>query len=91
MHRIFIPVILFIFIFAGCRSKKFEDTDTYKQLMKHQQEAERKLDSIRKENYKQITDTVNNSFKKTLDSLKRSTDSLEKELKKNIENLKNKK
>jgi len=83
-----LAVLVTVFI-TGCKKKSFEDTDTYKEMMKHQNEAEKKMDSIRKENYKQLTDTVNNSFKRSLDSLKRSTDSLEKELQKSIENLKN--
>ena len=72
----------------GCAKKKFEDTDTYKELMKHQEETDKKLDSIRKENYKQLTDSSNNSFKRSMDSLKRITDSLRNKLDKNIESLK---
>lgn len=71
--------------------KKFEDTDKYRELIKLQEETDRKLDSIRRENYKQANDTVNSGFKKKLDSLKRSTDSLEKELEKSLQNLKNNK
>ena len=85
---IFMLVLSLMVFITGCNKKKFEDTDTYKEMMKHQNEAEKKMDSIRKENYKQLTDTMNNSFKKSLDSLKRSTDSLEKELEKSIQNLK---
>ncbi|MCC6864794.1 MAG: hypothetical protein IT280_01395 [Ignavibacteria bacterium] len=68
--------------------KKFEDTDTYRELMKRQEETDKKLDSIRKQNYKQLNDSVNSRFKRELDSLKRSTDSLEKELEKSIQDLK---
>ncbi|MBZ0202377.1 MAG: hypothetical protein K8I03_05100 [Ignavibacteria bacterium] len=78
--------------FSGCgffEKKKFEDSDAYKELMKHQEETDNKLDSIRKQNFNQLNDSVNNSFRKDLDSLKRSTDSLKKELEKSIENLKN--
>jgi uncharacterized protein YlxW (UPF0749 family) len=81
-------------LISGCgmfSKKKIEDTDTYKELMKQQEETERKLDSIRRQNFKQLTDSTNNAFKKKLDSLKRSTDSLEKELEKSIQNLKNNK
>ncbi len=68
--------------------KKFEDTDTYRELMKRQEETDKKLDSIRKQNYKQLNDSVNSRFKRELDSLKRSTDSLEKELEQSIQDLK---
>ena len=86
-------VLLALFI-SGCGllgRKKFEDTDTYKELMKQQEETERRLDSFRRQNFKQLNDSTNNAFKKKLDSLKRSTDSLEKELEKSIQNLKNNK
>lgn len=79
---------------AGCGvlgKKKLEDTDTFKELMRRQEEVDRKLDSIKKQDFKQLNDSVNNNFKKQLDSLKRSTDSLEKELEKSIQNLKNNK
>jgi len=69
--------------------KKFEDTDTYREMIRIQEETDKKLDSIRRENYKQVNDSVNTGFKLKLDSLKRSTDSLEKELEKSIQNLKN--
>ena len=72
----------------GCGKKNFEDTDTYKELMKHQEETEKKLDSIRKDNYKQLTDSTNSSFKRSLDSLKHITDSLRQKLNRNIESLK---
>lgn len=73
---------------SGCAKKKFEDTDTYKELMKQQEETDRRLDSIRKDNYRQLTDSSNNSFKKSLDSLKHITDSLRENLDKNIKSLK---
>jgi len=81
-------------LMTGCGvfgKKKFEDTDTYKEMMRQQEETDKRLDSIRRDNYKQLNDSVNNGFKKKLDSLKRSTDSLEKELEKSIQNLKNSK
>ena len=94
--QIIIPALMFfcVSIFTGCGvfgKKKFEDTDTYKEMMRVQEETDKKLDSIRRENYKQLNDSVNNGFKKKLDSLKRSTDSLEKELEKSIQYLKNSK
>ncbi|HMQ79095.1 MAG TPA: hypothetical protein PKE39_06825 [Ignavibacteria bacterium] len=92
------PILIFALMictagfFTGCGvfgKKKFEDTDTYREMMRAQEETDKKLDSIRRENYKQLNDSVNNGFKRKLDSLKRSTDSLEKELEKSIQNLKN--
>lgn len=87
-------MITTVCLMTGCGvfgKKKFEDTDTYKEMMRQQEETDKKLDSIRRENYKQLNDSVNTGFKKKLDSLKRSTDSLEKELEKSIQNLKNSK
>ena len=73
------------------QKKKFEDSDAYKELMRHQEETDRKLDSIRRQNFKQLNDSVNRSFNRELDSLKQSTDSLRRELEKSIQNLKNNK
>jgi hypothetical protein len=81
--------IMLLVLIYGCGNKKFEDTDTFKDLMKQQEENEKTLDSIRKENYKQVTDS-SNSFKRSMDSLRHITDSLRQNLNKNIENLKNK-
>ncbi len=84
-------MIFSVSLMTGCGvfgKKKFEDTDTYKEMMRQQEETDKRLDSIRRDNYKQLNDSVNNGFKKKLDSLKRSTDSLEKELEKSIQNLK---
>lgn len=83
-------IFLIALIFSGCsliQKKKFEDTDTYKEMMKQQEETDKKLDSIRRQNYRQLNDSAD-SFHKELDSLKRSTDSLEKELDKSIQYLK---
>ncbi len=86
-----LALIISVCGFTGCGlfgKKKFEDTDTYKELIRQQEETDKRLDSIRKQNYKQLNDSVNNSFRKKIDSLKRSTDSLEKELDKSIQDLK---
>jgi len=84
-------LIFICFIFFNCGKKNFEDTDAYKELIKHQEEVDRELDSIRRQNFKQTNDSSRTEFKKTLDSLKRSTDSLQKALDKGIQDLKNKK
>ncbi len=86
-----ISILLFCtaaLLISGCGKKKFEDTDTYKDLMKHQEEVEKKVDSIKKENYKQVMDSTNSSFKRSMDSLRHITDSLRENLNKNIESLK---
>jgi hypothetical protein len=57
-------------------------------MMKYQEETNKRLDSVRRDNYRQLNDSMNTEFRRELDSLKRSTDSLEKELEKSIENLK---
>lgn len=90
MKSLHISICIFVAIIglSGCAKKNFEDTDAYKELIRRQEETDKRLDSIRRENFRQLNDTVNASFKKQLDSLKRSTDSLEKELEKSIEKLK---
>lgn len=85
-------IILLALFLSGCGvfgKKKFEDTDMFKEMMRRQEETDRRLDSMKRQDYKQLNDSVNNGFKRQLDSLKRSTDSLEKELEKSIQNLKN--
>lgn len=76
--------------FCGCGKKKFEDTDTFRELMEYQKEVDRKVDSVRRENYKQMIDSSGVHMKK-LDSLRHITDSLKQKLDKNIQDLKNKK
>ena len=89
MKNLFL-IILFISLTAvNCGKKNFEDTDAYKELMKHQEEVDKQLDSIRRQNFKQTNDSSKTEFNKTLDSLKHSTDSLQKALEKSIQNLKN--
>jgi hypothetical protein len=86
-------ILISALIFSGCSllgRKKIEDTDTYKELMRQQEETERQLDSVRRQNFRQMNDS-NNRFKREMDSLKRSTDSLQRSLEKSIENLKNSK
>lgn len=83
--------VLSALLISGCGlfgKKKFEDTDTYKEMMRQQEETDRKLDSIKKDNYRQLNDSTNSTFKKELDSLKHSTDSLKKELDKSLQDLK---
>jgi uncharacterized protein YlxW (UPF0749 family) len=92
--KAFAVILFFILTLPGCGlfgKKNFEDTDTYKELMREQEETDKKLDSIRRQNYKQLTDSNGHTFGKDMDSLKRSTDSLKKVLENSIESLKNKK
>lgn len=91
--KYFIIVLLFLSSFygQGCGlfgKKSIEDSQTYQEMMKYQEETNKRLDSVRRDNYRQLNDSMNTEFRRELDSLKRSTDSLEKELEKSIENLK---
>jgi t-SNARE complex subunit (syntaxin) len=82
---------LFLILLNGCGlfgKKSIEDSQTYQEMMKYQEETNKRLDSVRRDNYRQLNDSMNTEFRRELDSLKRSTDSLEKELEKSIENLK---
>lgn len=91
---IILALVFFTFcISSGCGllgKKKIEDTDTYKELMEHQKEIDKKMDSVKKENFKQVVDSAGNHVKQ-LDSLKRITDSLKQKLDQNIQELKSKK
>lgn len=86
-------ILLALLFFSGCGlfgKKNFEDTDTYKELMKQQEINDKMLDSIRRQNYKQLNDSAR-EYGSEMDSIKRSTDSLKKVLENSIQNLKNKK
>jgi len=86
-------ILLALMFFSGCGlfgKKNFEDTDTYKELMKQQEVNDKMLDSIRRQNYKQLNDSAR-KYGSEMDSIKRSTDSLKKVLENSIQNLKNKK
>jgi hypothetical protein len=64
----------------GCslfKKKSFEDTDTYKEMIKNQKETDKKIDSIR-----------NAQLNREMDSLRRTSDSLSREIDKSMENLK---
>jgi len=58
--------------------------------MKQQEINDKMLDSIRRQNYKQLNDSAR-KYGSEMDSIKRSTDSLKKVLENSIQNLKNKK
>lgn len=86
-------IFLSLLFLSGCGlfgKKNFEDTDTYKELMRQQEENDRMLDSIRRQNYRQLNDS-SRKYGTEMDSIKRSTDSLKKVLENSIQNLKNKK
>lgn len=86
-------ILLALMFLSGCGlfgKKNFEDTDTYKELMKQQEINDKMLDSIRRQNYKQLNDSAR-KYGSEMDSIKRSTDSLKKVLENSIQNLKNKK
>jgi len=71
-------------------SNKRQD-EIRERLERYQEAMEKRADSIRREQYKKLSDTTFGNMNRTLDSLKRSTDSLEKLIKKDIEELKKKK
>lgn len=76
---------------CGCNPFKSKKEEEFRErIYKYQEDLERRSDSIRREQYKRLSDSSNQELRKSLDSLKRSSDSLEKVLKKNIEELKKK-
>lgn len=80
---------LCIFFDSGCGVfKNKREQEIRERLEKLQEEIDNKVDSVRKERYKLLNDSVNKDLQRSLDSLKRSSDSLEKVIKKNIEELK---
>ena len=88
------PVLLTVsvlIIFSGCtlfKKKSFEDSDQYKELMKYQENLDKKLDSIRQENFKQLNDSMMWDLRRKNDSLKLRIDSLGKEIEKSFQEFK---
>jgi len=73
-------ILVLLFIISGCslfKQKKFEDTDTYRELQKSQQESNKKIDSLTKI-----------QLNRDIDSLRRASDSLEREINKTMEHIK---
>lgn len=82
-------LLAFALALGGCE-KKLEDSDTYQEIIRHNEEVQKKTDSIKKDNYNEVLDS-NRGHLKSLDSLRRITDSLKQNLDKNIQDLKTKK
>ena len=84
-------ICLMILFAAGCNPFQNKRQQEIKErLEKYQEEVDRKADSVRREQYKKLTDSTFSDFERTMDSLKRSSDSLEKIIKKDLEELKRK-
>jgi len=91
-----VPVSLFVLIFlvllSGCNPfQNKRQREIKERLEVLQEDNDRKTDSLRREQYKKLTDTTFGNMEKTMDSLKRSSDSLEKSIKKHIDELKREK
>lgn len=84
------PLVLFliVFLFQGCE-KKIEDTESYQKLLKTREELERRLDSLKREEFKMLEDSVMIKLRSKTDSLKQSSDSLKRKIEKKIRKNKN--
>lgn len=82
-------LITVLFAAAGCE-KKVEESETYQEILKHNEEIQKQNDSLKRLNYKELVDS-NRKHVKSLDSLKHITDSLKENLDKKIKDLKTKK
>jgi len=76
-----IALILIVSIsLSGCslftKKKSFEDSDTYRELMKNQKETDKKLDSL-----------ANKELLKSIDSLNKRNDSLAIEIEKSMKKI----
>lgn len=83
----YILILLIAATFSGCGKKNNESLE---RLQKYQEEAGKKLDSMRQQDYKELMDSVNNENKKILndiDSLKHKSDSMSIEIEKNMKKL----
>jgi len=91
MNRFILAALIFICC-TGCNPfQNKRQQEIRERLEKYQEEIDRRTDSVRREQYKKLSDSAFGNMDRTLDSLKRSTDSLEKLLKKDIKELKRKK
>jgi hypothetical protein len=89
--RIVFPAVFALIILSGCslfKKKSFEESEQYKELMKYQENLDRKLDSIRQENFRQLNDSTMEELRKKNDSLKLRIDSLGKEIEKSFKEFK---
>jgi hypothetical protein len=89
--RFKILLALILVIFYGCslfKKKSFEDSEQYKELMKYQENLDKKLDSIRQENFKMLNDSTMQELRRKNDSLKQRIDSLGKEIEKSFREFK---
>lgn len=84
-------MVFVLVISSGCslfKKKSFEDSDRYKELMKYQENLDKKLDSIRQENFKLLNDSTMHELRRKNDSLKHRIDSLGKEIEKSFQEFK---
>lgn len=87
-----IVFLALISLFTGCNPfKNTRQQEIKERLERLQEDLDRRSDSLRREQYKKLSDSTFGNMEKTLDSLKRSSDSLEKLIKKNIDELKKEK
>jgi septal ring factor EnvC (AmiA/AmiB activator) len=84
-------ILISLILFISCNPfQNKRQQEIRERLAKLQEEIDRKTDSLRREQYKKLSDTTFGNMERTLDSLKKSSDSLEKSIKKNIDELKKK-
>jgi septal ring factor EnvC (AmiA/AmiB activator) len=78
---------MLLIISSGCSLFSKKNSESIERLQKYQEEVNKKMDSIRQQDYKELMDSVNNNMKKEIDSLKHKSDSLDKEIDKTMKKL----
>jgi len=86
--RILTYLLAFTFLFSGLNcglfKKSVQDSEGYKELLRYQEEAIRKADSLRRAEYQETLDSSNREMMREIDSIQHNSDSIERELEKNI-------
>lgn len=84
-----LAVTILIFI-TSCSLFTKRDNEALERIRKYQEEVDKKVDSMKQQEYRELMDSVNNENNKIikeLDSLKRKSDSMSIEIEKNMKKL----
>ncbi|MCX7878982.1 MAG: hypothetical protein N2510_10150 [Ignavibacteria bacterium] len=73
----------------GCKSK-IEDSETYRQLLRSQEELERRMDSLKRKEFEMLDDSVMIELRSKTDSIRKTSDSLKNVIEEKIRKSKNK-
>ena len=83
-------IVISFSAFSGCSLFTKKDNEGLQRIQKYQEEMNKRVDSMKQQDYRELMDSVNsenNKMLKELDSLKRKSDSMDIELDKNMKKL----